>query len=550
MARRIFFAGGALGVSVTEGSRLASSKVVVMAGRSSRRVPPPGSAAERARRAAPSGIHVGFPADLSAFRQGLPPRSDYDARVSEPLLDGTALATQRSVSDSRYQAVRAAHTRVTANEWVQRRPLRTVPSVAIVSSLLFAAGFPPARVAAVFAIHLAIFVECLFEAARSRRIGIEQRALFGSHLILVTGQAGIVALTGGLTSPLWPGILGATMGTFYVFGRGRESTIQGVYTAALVVAVALLPAGLSGPPIARPYHVALAAWSILFTLYLMYASASALGDAYQRIGETLARTREDVLDAANARAQGLECMGSKVAHELKNPLSAVKGLVQLLTRGAADERSRERLEVIAGEVSRMENILRDYLTFARPLTDLHKEPVDVGAVADDVIAILEARAETAGVALHRTGGPAMVHADPRRLKEALLNLIANALEATGREGSVEVAVSGAEGAATVRVRDTGKGIRPEDLGEAGHALLHHARGGHGARCGAGPRGDPPARRRARLREPGWQGDGGDRPLARRVTTHPPRPPGPAGPRGVGPWLRCSWSTTSRRCSSR
>ena len=399
--------------------------------------------------------------------------------MSEPFPDGTALAKTRSVSTSRYQAVRAVHTRATANEWVQLRPMRTVSSLVVVSPLLLAAGFPRARVAAVFAIHLALFVHGLLIAARSRRVGVEQRALFVSHLILVTGNAGIVALTGGLTSPLWPGILGATLGTFYVFGRGRESTLQGVYTAALVAALTLLPAGLAGPPIARPYHVALAAWSILFTLFLMYVSAGALGDAYQRIGETLARTREDVLDAASARAQNLECIGAKVAHELKNPLSAVKGLVQLLARGATDARSRERLEVVAGEVSRMETILRDYLSFARPLSDLHKERVDVGAVADDVIAILEARADAAGVSLTRTGGPAVVEADPHRLKQALLNLIANALEATGREGAVEVAVNGREGAATVRVRDTGIGLSPEDLARLGTPFFTKREGGTG-----------------------------------------------------------------------
>lgn len=386
---------------------------------------------------------------------------------------------QASVSTSRYQAVRAVHTRATANEWVQLRPVRTGLSLAVVSPLLFAAGFPPARVAAVFAIQLALYLHGVVLAARSRRVGIEQRSIFVSHLILVTGNACIVALTGGLTSPLWPGILGATLGTFSAFGRSRESTLQGIYTAVHVAAVALLPAGLAGPPIARPFHVALAAWSILFTLYLMYASTSALSDAYQRIGETLARTREDVIDAASDRAQGLECLGSKVAHELKNPLSAVKGLVQLLARGATDTRSRERLDVIAGEVSRMETILRDYLTFARPLTDLRKEPVDAGAVADDVIAILEARAETAGVALRRTGGPAMVHADPRRLKQALLNLVSNALEATEREGSVEVAVSGAGSAVTLRVRDTGKGIKPEDLAKLGTPFFTTREGGTG-----------------------------------------------------------------------
>jgi signal transduction histidine kinase len=245
------------------------------------------------------------------------------------------------------------------------------------------------------------------------------------------------------------------------------------------VALALLPPGIAGPVIARPYHVALAAWSILFTLYILRESSVLLTDTNERIGEALDKAREDVIVSATGRERSLECIGSKVAHELKNPLSAVKGLVQLLARGAEDERTRERLRVIDGEVSRMETILRDYLSFSRPLDDLRPEPVEVGAVVDEVLAVLEARAESAGVSLIRTGGPAEATCDPRRLKEALLNLIANALEATPRRGSVEVAVSGSAEGATILVRDTGRGIKPEDLARVGTPFFTTREGGTG-----------------------------------------------------------------------
>jgi signal transduction histidine kinase len=394
-------------------------------------------------------------------------------------LAGTDLATDPAVSTSRYQAVRAVHTRATANEWVRLRPLRTSASILVVSPLLFAAGFPRWRIAAVLTVQVLCFAHSLLLAASAKREGIEERALFESHLVLVTGQAVSVALTGGLLSPLWPGILGTTLGTFYVFGRGRESIVAGLYASALVVALALLPAELCGPPIARPFHVALAAWSILFSLFILRISAVSLSDGYNRIGETLDRMREDVIAAAAARAKGLECVGSKVAHELKNPLSAVKGLVQLLARGASDERSRERLEVIAGEVVRMEGILRDYLSFARPLTDLRPEPVELGGIADEVLAILEARAEAAGVSMRCSGGPVAATGDPRRLKEALLNIIANALEATPAGGSVEVSVSGTPEEATLRVRDTGKGLKPEELARLGTPFFTTREGGTG-----------------------------------------------------------------------
>jgi signal transduction histidine kinase len=380
---------------------------------------------------------------------------------------------------SRYQAVRAAYTRATTNEWLRLRPLRTLPGVVVVAPILYLAGYPRDRVLVVLAVQSLLFLHQLFIARRAATDGLEISALFRSHLVLVTGHAINVAVTGGLTSPLWPSIIGSTLGTFYTFGRGREGRVAGGYAAALVLGLSLLPVDVAGPPIARPFHVALAAWSILFTLGILRLTSIALADSYQRIGETLARTREDVLDAATARSQSLECIGAKVAHELKNPLSAVKGLVQLLSRGATDERSRERLEVVAGEVARMEGILRDYLSFARPLDDLQKKPIEIGAIADDVLAVLEARAEAAGVAMVRKGGRVMAIGDARRLKEALLNLVANALEATPRRGSVEVSVSKAGAQAVMRVCDTGKGIRPEDLARVGTPFFTTREGGTG-----------------------------------------------------------------------
>jgi signal transduction histidine kinase len=392
---------------------------------------------------------------------------------------GTALATGGGVPAPRYEAVRAQYFRAGTNEWLRLRPVRTMPGLLVVGPLLYLSGFPRWRTLGVVAIQVLFFVHQLVVARRSRESPVELRGFFLSHLLLVTGNAVNVALTGGLLSPLWPGLIGATLGTFFTFGRERESAVAGAWSVVLVLAVALLPADLCGPPIARPYHVALAAWSIVFMLFILRLTSIAISDSYQQIGDALTRSREEVLHAATCRAKSLESIGSKVAHELKNPLSAIKGLVQLLARSAADDRSRERLLVVSSEVSRMEHILRDYLTFARPLEDLNPAPVDLGAIADDVLAVLEARAEAAGVTLARKGGPVVARGDARRLKEALLNLVANALEATPREGSVEIGVSRDDAQAVMTVRDTGKGISVEDLARIGTPFFTKREGGTG-----------------------------------------------------------------------
>ncbi|MFT3768900.1 MAG: HAMP domain-containing sensor histidine kinase [Minicystis sp.] len=394
---------------------------------------------------------------------------------------GTALARAPGVATAppRFQAIRAAHFRAAANEWIRARPYRMAPTHLIVSTLLYLGGFPLSRVLAIIGIQIASFGYLVFEAVRARRTPVDVRAIFVSHLVILGFQAVYVTLTGGLAGPLWPAVLGATMGTVFVFGRSRESEVVIGCAVLMVVVIALLPAEITGPPIARPFHIALCAWTIAFSLLMLRFSAYIVSDAHSQTGEALDKMREDVIGASEARRRSLEVIGSKVAHELKNPLSAIKGLVQLLARGAADERARERLDVIGSEVTRMEVILRDYLSFSRPLEDLRTQQVDLAALADDVVAVLEARAEAAGVALGRTGPRATAAGDPRRLKEALINLVANAIEATPRGGAVEVSLAAVADGADVAVRDTGRGITPEDRARLGTPFFTTREGGTG-----------------------------------------------------------------------
>src|SRR5207237_8465907 len=104
--------------------------------------------------------------------------------------------------------------------------------------------------------------------------------------------------------------------------------------------------------------------------------------------------------------------------------------------------------------------------FSRASEKLRRERFSLGALADEVMAILGAQATSAGIALRRAG-EAQVEADPRRLREALFNLVANALDATARGGRVEVKIGQRDGLAQVEVRDSGRGMAPEVLERVG-----------------------------------------------------------------------------------
>ncbi len=169
---------------------------------------------------------------------------------------------------------------------------------------------------------------------------------------------------------------------------------------------------------------------------------------------------------APSPSEALEQLGIEVAHELKNPLAAVKALVQLGLRSAAEAAAHERLRVIEREVTRMQELLQRYLASPRRLQHVRPVRVQLGALVSDVLLALSALA-SAGRVRVSSEGDATLEADPRRLEEALLNLVANAIEATPPGGAVVVEVRPAGEEVEIAVRDTGRGMPSETLARVG-----------------------------------------------------------------------------------
>jgi signal transduction histidine kinase len=172
---------------------------------------------------------------------------------------------------------------------------------------------------------------------------------------------------------------------------------------------------------------------------------------------------------------GLDALGAWVMHELKNVLLIVKSLVYLAHREA--EHTVERYQEIDGSLTRMEGILRGYLASALPLGE--RVPVGIDTLARGVTSTLEARAAVAGVNLRCDVAAVTIEADGGRLREALLNLVGNAIEATPRGGLVEVLVREADGGARIEVRDTGRGMSAEHLRRVGRDVFTTREGGSG-----------------------------------------------------------------------
>ena len=275
-----------------------------------------------------------------------------------------------------------------------------------------------------------------------------------------------LGLTGGIRSPLLP----LTLLPFsdLVIKNGWSPTSKTVLAliAGGLFTLVILPAGWFGPDVPQPAYwilllgvlVTAGAWHTRYALLL----TRTVGESACQLG----RAREEMVYRAVARAREMEQIGLKLSHELKNPLAAIKGLVQLSARAACDPDSAEQLRVVAAEVDRMEGILKEYLSFSRPVEALQPKPVALGALADEVLSLMDARAASAGIVLRRRGD-AVIEADPRRLKDALFNLVGNAVEATPKGGRVEVEIDEVERACRIAVRDSGRGMPPEVLDRIG-----------------------------------------------------------------------------------
>jgi len=155
----------------------------------------------------------------------------------------------------------------------------------------------------------------------------------------------------------------------------------------------------------------------------------------------------------------------QLAHEIRNPLSSLDIHVQLLEEDLghvapqAKERFAGRLEIIHGELHRLENLVKQFVRLAGP-SALSLGLVDMGRVIGHVVGLLQPEAGARGIELlsHLEEDLPPLLGDAGQLTQALLNLVINALQALGRGGQIDISAWTEENLAVVQVRDTGPGV--------------------------------------------------------------------------------------------
>jgi two-component system, NtrC family, sensor histidine kinase HydH len=273
---------------------------------------------------------------------------------------------------------------------------------------------------------------------------------------------------------------------------------RGGLAASAVSACCYIPHILTAWHHMRDY--AMNQYAEIIVFFLVGAVTGVLADRERRQREQLEAATEQLKRADRLSAIGQLSAG--LAHEIRNPLASIEGAADILDQPqTSDQMRREFIGIIRKETRRLNGLLGNLLDFARPRRPEFQE-VDVERLIDSVTALVEHTAGRTGVRIvKRIAEPLpAIELDPEQLKQVILNLTINAMQAMPEGGEIEITAGRTASDLVLSVRDQGKGIPPGDLEKIfdpfyttkesgtglGLAVAHQIVTGHGGRIEARP----------------------------------------------------------------
>ena len=195
-----------------------------------------------------------------------------------------------------------------------------------------------------------------------------------------------------------------------------------------------------------------------------------LTDSFNKMSESLIEKRKE-LEATYRELSQQERMAEignfsmMIAHELKNPLGIIKGAIDIIAKeGVKAEVSRTMMGYIQDEVKRLNRLVEDFLSFARP-NPAHKSFVDINHVMNKIVNLIplpEFKEKEITLTVQLAEDIAEVNVDEHQIYQAIVNIFNNAIQAIPQEGEITVKTESRPNGILITIMDTGIGIGDEE----------------------------------------------------------------------------------------
>lgn len=164
-------------------------------------------------------------------------------------------------------------------------------------------------------------------------------------------------------------------------------------------------------------------------------------------------------------------LASSISHEVRNPLTVVKGILQMLYKNEWEEEKRNQfIEISLQEIDRANDIIGNYLTFAKSVQEEHII-VDLEQELQRSINVITPMANMSCVDIHTIIEPIRMKGDPQLLQQCFLNITKNCIEAMPNGGNLFIRTEEVDDGVIIQIKDTGEGMTNEQLNRLGEPFF-------------------------------------------------------------------------------
>lgn len=198
--------------------------------------------------------------------------------------------------------------------------------------------------------------------------------------------------------------------------------------------------------------------------------------------------KKEVLESEKADLSDAGILASGLAHEIRNPLNSIKINIQLLQEDIEEssipdsekEEFKETVESITYEIGRLNGLMTNFLTYARPAS-LKKAKVDINAFIKALAEFLSNQASANGVAivLNLPDAPVEVEIDEQKLRQSFLNILINDIQILSEGGQINIKLKTVRDIVVVEIKDNGPGMTASFMKEMFVAFSSQRKGGTG-----------------------------------------------------------------------